>query len=151
MLKVDKCDNALLRECFFELIVDTVDKFACKICRAAGATNTIRCRPGAGYTNFKTHIEGKHKDTWQDTFKLFKEKRFGRTNPNTSGTMDGFMVQLYTKKSMNIFGWIEWMVDSKTVLPFSFVEYPQFRKHIYLPSDFKKVCCSPMQSDGSCH
>ena len=50
--------------------------------------------------------------------------------------MDGFMQQLYTKKMLNIYGWLDWLVDSKTVLPFKFVYDPKFRKY----SNLESIC-----------
>ena len=131
----DKCDNALLKECFFEIIADSSEDYACKICRAAsstGSTKTIKCRPNSGYSNLTAHLTGVHKGTYDDVFKKFKQDRLKKKRGESSGsssggTMDGYMVSLYTKKTVNIYGWLEWIIDSKTVLPFSFVDDPQFR------------------------
>ena len=142
----DKCDNSLLKECFFEQVADSVDKYKCKICCAAGASNnTYQCKPNAGYTNLINHLKGKHKDCWETVFTDWKRKRAGIANDDTGAIMDAFMVQLYSKKTKNVYGWLEWLVDSRTVLPFMFVEDPQFRKHSKLESicraTLKKYAC----------
>ena len=64
----DKCDNALKKECFFEILANSVEDYACKICRATGSSRSVKCTAGAGYTKVLLNhlLKGVHKNTWED-------------------------------------------------------------------------------------
>ena len=98
MISRDKCDNALMKECFFEILANSTEDYACKICRAAGSAKSFKCRANAGYTNLMNHLKGVHKDTWGDVFKKFKGERLGKKRGESSNTIDGYMMNLYAKK-----------------------------------------------------
>ena len=151
-------ETKLLKECFFTAVVGTVSKFSCKLCAEAGANTILEVAHGSGNTNFKAHLASqKHKGQWEERFIAYKARLLSSSEDisssdayqeqqqqelATSGggsSMKSFLVPKYGAKTNAVFGLLKFLIDSKTVLPWTFCEDPVYRENL-------KCCASGMSA-----
>jgi hypothetical protein len=77
--------------------------------------------PGAGYTNYITHLSSQHPD-YKAEYAKEKLKAKKESKP-----MDKYLNKKVTKKGEAIWNWIDWVINEN--LPFSFVESSRARQY----------------------
>jgi len=131
--------NKLLRDCFFTLVAGSAAEYVCKLCAEAGGSHKIVSKAGSGYTNFKNHLgSGKHSGVWESRFEQYKARLVSTAETASSdsfaaaagSSMVHHLVPKYGAKTLFVYGLLETLIDSKTVLPWSFCEDPIFRKNL---------------------
>ena len=86
---------------------------------------------GNGQTNYLTHLATQHPD-YIEIYK--REKEIAKKN---SKPMDKFLKRAASKKAINIYSWIEWVLDDN--LPFLFVESENTRANTTLDHISRKT------------
>jgi len=131
--------NKLLRDCFFTLVAGSVTEYICKLCHEAGGSHKIVAKAGSGYTNFKNHLNSnKYAGVWESKFEQYKARLVSTADTSSSdsfaaaagSSMMHHLVPKYGAKTMYVYCLLETLIDSKTVLPWSFCEDPIFRKNL---------------------
>ena len=91
---------------FFWVPADEPGHSKCTMC------GTVYKNPVSGFTNFMTHLNGSHKDEYQQEYKNVKSQPGGRD-------ISTYFKRKASVKATNIYKWIDWVVEGN--LPFYFV------------------------------
>ena len=138
--------GALMRETFREATSNN-SKWVCVLCIRAGVSEqkaTYIIPKNKGYGNFYAHLNSeKHKAVWPDLLnaaRVDKDKQKRRLESDdaellptafttTPDKISAFLVHKYGEKTISVYGHLEYLIDSKTVQPWTFCEDPMWRKH----------------------
>ena len=141
-------DGPLMRDTFWKATNDETKWALCVLCIRAGVKEeraTFTIPKNKGYGNFWSHLKSdKHNSVWPDLLneaRVEKDREKRRmikgddaahaANETTLSPdrMSSFLVMKYGEKTLSVYGHLEYLIDSKTVHPWTFCEDPMWRKY----------------------